>query len=562
MATLSPSTCRRLKQLPQFPGVWEGDRRCLAAGLANVIASDAHSKLQGDCILWVDGTNGVVRAIDMVPSETGHEAIVRALLRAIEYPHSSAEPARPKKIVVRDRQIQFFLRGALQNLDILIDYVPDLPLIDDIFRGLQQIAGNRIPQLPQLYAVSLHEQAEQIWQDAPWEYLDDQEIIAVKLNRWELETLYISVLGMMGVEYGILMYRSLKSLKQFRQRVMDAEQSPKHMQQAFLEQDCLFLTFDQVDDDVPEVGEYGEHTLQTVNWSDFSVSTLEPAFGSLHPLEGLRTTLGEEEAIATLVTLEALHRFLRQHAHKLGHDTFPTITSRYRIPNPEIDASPNQISVTVNTLPELTAEFSEVFEADPETDQDLVFSRLPILRDDFIPNDSLISLKILPWDQVEGLRGSKGKYHQASDHSFPTSGEGLPVILIQTSNPKAKNLIQAMQQAKGVKAICFNSGEDPFNGDNYDLGLFQTGDKEFQLFAEYLKADSSYIQLRQRWDQCCQKTKGYCGIVIAKGLKGKAKGNPQLQDMVALFETHFAAPETLGLEPLQLQFDVDWMELD
>jgi hypothetical protein len=45
----------------------------------------------------------------------------------------SASPARPQRIVVRDREIQFYLRGALQGLDIAIDYAPELPLIDRMF---------------------------------------------------------------------------------------------------------------------------------------------------------------------------------------------------------------------------------------------------------------------------------------------------------------------------------------------------------------------------------------------------------------------------------------------
>ncbi len=61
-------------------------------------------------------------------SRIGPEAIVRTLMRAMEHPHSPAKPARPQRIVVRDREIQFYLRGVLQDLDIAIDYAPELPV--------------------------------------------------------------------------------------------------------------------------------------------------------------------------------------------------------------------------------------------------------------------------------------------------------------------------------------------------------------------------------------------------------------------------------------------------
>lgn len=140
MSALNRNTYRRLKKLPQIPSVWEGDRRPL---LALPDSSEPESEGNRECILWVDGSEGVVRAMDVVSSEMGPEAVVRALLRAMEHPQSPAKAARPSKIVVRDREIQFYLRGVLQELDIAIDYFSTLPLIDELFRGFEEIAHSR-----------------------------------------------------------------------------------------------------------------------------------------------------------------------------------------------------------------------------------------------------------------------------------------------------------------------------------------------------------------------------------------------------------------------------------
>jgi calcineurin-like phosphoesterase len=66
----------------------------------------------------------------------------------------------------------------------------------------------------------LTEKAYELWQDAPWELLSDHHILSIELNQWDVGTLYVSVMGMLGMEYGVLLYRSLDSLKRFRASVL------------------------------------------------------------------------------------------------------------------------------------------------------------------------------------------------------------------------------------------------------------------------------------------------------------------------------------------------------
>jgi hypothetical protein len=499
---------------------------------------------QGECILWVDGTEGMVRAMDVVPSDTGHEAIVRTLLQAMEYPHSPAPPGRPQKIVVRDREIQFFLRGVLQDLDIVVDYVPELPLIDEIFDGLQGIARGRPPQLPPETVEPMLVAVQDIWQDAPWETLDEEKVIAVELNYDDVDTLYVSILGMLGMEYGLLMYRSLESLKQFRQRVLSAGDSPDDLEGAFLEQDCLFVTFDQEDGE-PDVELDEEGTALQDFYDRHGVC---PSFGNLHPLEGMRPVLYIEEANVVLVALQALHRFFRQHLQRLNTEDFPAVTSRYRIPDPKDEHK--RVSVKVSTLPGLATELAEM-SLDADADDELFGSPLPVLRNDLIPENAFYSLGAMSWEVLDVLR-SGVKSHQAADATFPQAADGFPVILIQTSQTKANALIKEFKAAGGLKAICFSPGEDPFSDVRYDLGVLQLFNGDLHLFGEFIETDPIHIQARKKWDQRCKKTKGYCGLVVAKGFRGQTKGNPGLDDMLALFEARAIPSKELGLGALQL----------
>jgi hypothetical protein len=541
MTALNRSTQRRLQKLRQVPSVWEGDRRPLTPGLVSIETEDT----QGECILWVDGTEGMVRAMDVVPLKTGHEAIVRTLIRAMESPHSSTHPARPQKIVVRDREIQFFLRGVLQDLDIVVDYVPDLPLIDEIFRGLQEGANSRPPDLPPEHASALLDVAHDLWHDASWEILDEEKILAIELNYGDVGTLYVSILGMLGMEYGILLYRSLDSLKQFRQRVLASGDSPQQMEAAFLEQDCFFLTFDQLDDLEAD----SDQVISLFSDSDMDV---RPTFGNLHPLEGMRPILYEDEAIAVLVALSALHRFFQKHLPRL--EDFPEITGNYRIPDPR-DAK-KKVAVKVSTLPDLAAELFEMstgedFQDLEERLEAMLPVQAPILRTNLVPEDAFFSLGGMTWEIVELLRMTATVY-QAALEEFPTGSDGFPVILIQTSRPKALALIEGLQSIGGLQAICFNPGEDPFAAQRYDLGILKTGNSELHLFGEFEDNDPVHIQARKKWDQRCKDTNGNCGLVIAKGLKGASRGKPELKDMMALFEARSLSPKELGLGPLEL----------
>ncbi|MGD1705032.1 DUF6930 domain-containing protein [Dapis sp. BLCC M229] len=539
MVALNPSTIRRLQKLQQVPSVWEGDRRPIYSESSS--NPELESETTNECIIWVDGSHGMVRAMDMVTPDTGPEAIVRTLLRAMENPQSPAPAIRPQKIVVKDREIQFFLRGVLQNLGIAIDYVPDLPLIDEIFRGLQEVSDNRPPQLPPEYAEALVEKADQIWDDAPWEILGEHQIISIELNQWDIENLYVCVLGKLGMDYGILLYRSLDSLKRFRERVT-YEKSYENLEEAFLGQDCLFITYDSFQED-DEDNDNGNTNLENL-----SVSEIQANFGNLHPLEGLRSVLYEEEALTTLVTLEALHRFLRASRKKMTGNKFPSISSRYRIPIPKSD---RVVSIKVTTMPEVAEELYEIaVESDSEGDEELEIE-MPMLKDDLVPQNSFLSLGVVPWETVEYLRDNTKQY-QAAEEDIELSGEGLPIILIQTSLPKATKLIADLEEAQGLHGIGFNPGEDPLEEKTYDLGILKTYDGVLHLFGEFMQNDPVHQEARQKWDERCIATGGWCGLIIARGITGASRGQPEFKDMMALFEMRFLSSQELGIGPLKL----------
>ena len=553
MTRLNRITLDRLKRLPRVASVWEGDRRSVGSLMDEEQGLRSRETEHSDCILWVDSSHGAVRGLTIVPTSSGYEPVVRTLLQAIEAPQGNLSPARPQKIVVSDREIQFYLRGALQGLDIAIDYAPELPLIDELFNALQQSAEMTEAELPPRYAEAMIDKAMEIWELAPWHSLNEQQVLAVELNAWDIETLYVSMLGMGGVEYGLLMYRSLDSLKQFRQRVLMGQQSPKQMQEAFLEQDCLFLNFELFDDEpLPDAP-------QPVSWLAAAPEAVQPDFGSIHPLEGMRSQLADEEGATFLVAMEAIQRFVTRYRAQLEKPPLKNLQGNYKIPNPEKNSRSATLKVTVKTLPEVTAELAA------ETDQAMADSPLgllpdfPVLRDDYVPEGAIIILTQFQRQMLNTLRLDPAIAFQGQATPNGTADAlALPVILIQTSRPKAKKLIQQLQQAQGVKAVCFNPGNDPYSGDAFELGLMQTGDGELHLFAEYETNGSTDRHLLERWQTWQRDCDGACAVIIASGITGSSKGKPGMKDIVGIFEAHCRTPQDLHLPPLMLQHATEW----
>ncbi len=93
----------------------------------------------------------------------------------------------------------------------------------------------------------------------------------------------------------------------------------------------------------------------------------------------------------------------------------------------------------------------------------------------------------------------------------------------------------------------------------YDLGVLQTNNGDLHLFEEFIDENAAYKSARKKWERVCKKTKGYCGLVIAKGVTGASRGKPPVKDMLALMEARSLSAEELGIGPMELKLEIDWV---
>ena len=523
MTGLTPSTLRRLKSLPQITSTWEGDKRPFSPNLTDGL--DFGTQPSGECIVWVDRSSPSVRAMDIVAAPSGMKGAVRVLLQAMEHPNSGLPPARPTKLLVSNRELQLFLRGVLKDLDIKVDYSASLPLCDDLFEHLRATADTLASPLPPALETAMLESADRILADEPWAVLDETKILAVELNHSDVETLYISTLGMAGIDAGFLMYRSADSLRQFRQQVLDPDSTEATLQSAFLDQDCFFLNFR------PEEGEF-ETSFQ-------ESEALVPEFGCIHPLEGMRHHLYEEEGAALILALTALHRFFKKHKRVLDSPTFPELSSRFRVPNP---LNPEEkVSIRVSTQLELALELARM-SSEEETG-------IPMVLDDITPEKMAYSLGWMP-ETVWEIARVKAKVRQQASADFELDGDEFPVFSIQTTRPQAKTMLAAIEAAGGAKSICWVAGVAPDSLEEYDICMLETGNGHMHVLAEFAAKDPKHIRAKRQWKQRCNKAGGFCGLIVAMGLSGAKGPSLSLKNIMAFYELPSTTAEARGLGTL------------
>lgn len=538
MTSLPETTKHRLKRIPQIPHVWEGDRRAIMGMMENLEPDLIDN---GECIIWVDGSEGFVRSMDVMRTKTGPEVMVRTLLKAIENPHNPAQPARPQKIVVKDRELQFFLRGALQGLDIIVDYQSELPLLDELWQNFQSMETD----IDENISVELLEALEkiaisEIWHKQPWHLLSEEEIIKIDINQWNIDSLYGCVMGMLGQEYGVILYRTLDSMKTFRQQVIDLAESADEgeLEAIFLQQDCWFINFSQEDED------------------SFSENNIDAIFGSIHPYEGIRPLKEEEEIYPIFMAIQALGLFLSECEEELSQSQLDFISRKYTLNLPLQDS---KLKINVSTTPELTKELEELF-GDDDDDFDDDDDDSPDINDTLIPEGTLVSFSHINSDFFNLLQDKS--YNNIPVKLFEkiknkVAKSFFPIIVLQTTRPRAQIIINELIDDNGIINVTFNKGYDPYEEVDYTLGILQTEEENLYMFAQiqHDNENDDFIEELGLWQKNVAKYNNYCGIVIAMGAKGSSRGNPQPKDILHLFYGELIDSEKMGFGKLILHSD-------
>lgn len=655
MSPLPKATIERLQALPGLRSTWQGELRMFSQPDPQ---NPYLPPTQQAYVVWVDVADLSIRAMELVADDAGFEAVVQTLLKGMEYPSNGQTPGRPHKVVVRDRKLQFFLRGALQGLDITAGCSQRLHLVDEVFDAFVAHRHRSVAKLiwDSVHAKRLTQALNKFWDYPLWEEFSEVEILELRFELDEPQQFYVSVLGMAGIERGLLMYRSLDSLRRFRDAINNPAMRANlpSMEAAFLQQDCLFLNFEDFEGELP--------LPKMPVFKGFRESFI-PDLGSIHPLEGVRYALSDQELAVVIVAIEALTRFKKNHERVLAEaESFPALTSQMVIPNPiaqsqKIPKNRQQpITVTVKTLPKVCNELLGesagtaqpdftpmdllgIREDEPEFDQlqqlllglmgsagmpnldglnsdsanrnpmqalrkimsdygkvnpgiasDGVSDRVNVvetfkleIESEWIPDGSLFYLqysltelghpmmppsKSMPLvdhpfpEEKKGLsKGKKsrkltGKGMAKKQKSDPLTADmppGIPLLCLQTSQPKAQALIREWFANDRPIAVGTVTGKDYDEEASYDLLILCTARGRLLILNDYWHDDPNGLSLLNRWRDRVAAAGGQCSMALLKGVTGRNRGQFELADLIQIWDLHVLQTDQLTRLAFQIQ---------
>jgi len=183
------------------------------------------------------------------------------------------------------------------------------------------------------------------------------------------------------------------------------------------------------------------------------------------------------------------------------------------------------------------------------------------ISDELIPEGALISLGKIESSLFNSLQNKSLANIDANTFGKITRNQalkaGFPVIIVQTTRPKAQIIIEKLKDENGIVYLTFNKGYDPYEEEHFDLSILQTKEENLYILAQFEETNQkdSFSQQLKLWQKDVAKFNGYCGVVIAMGASGASRGQPQHKDFLYLFYGEVVKKEKLGLETLVLSLD-------
>ncbi|MDG2989444.1 hypothetical protein L3556_00640 [Candidatus Synechococcus calcipolaris G9] len=477
--------------------------------------------------------------MEVIKTPVTPEVMTRLLMQAIEKPQGGQEGSLPQEIITSDREFQFFLRGALKDLDIDITYADQLPFSSELFNYLDHASTSTPDEIPEPLQGVMDDVVDRLWTAAPWQNLLDSQIFRIACKALD-SCFFATFLGFLGEEYGVLLYRNLDSLISFRQNVFEINLETSiesdnfnESETAFLRQDCIFLTFNLTD----EGDRYPSLLPSPMDSPPSSSTVVVPSFGSIHPLEGLRTYLDEEEAAIIYMGLEAFLKFWQKNNKKINVNRFPALEATTKIKHP---IAQTNISWVVSTLPDVTATL-QAMEPDKTnpflrtTGDGLDLKVIPI-NDNFVPDKSLVFLDERPMAWLEEAKNYT-RYYQEGE--LPLKASSMATLIIQTSQPKVRTMVQTLATGDGLNWVQIVKSDASLHESPKHILMLQTSGGEFIYCNEYDPEDKGYMKVFKQWDKLCRKSGGWCVVLLASGITGKGRMNPQFSDLWAFLEVPY-----------------------
>ena len=258
--------------------------------------------------------------------------------------------------------------------------------------------------------------------------------------------------------------------------------------------------------------------------------------------------------------MKALAKFVQECDYQLLEETDDLIERNYRFKVPQ---EKSFVKVNLTTMPEFSQDLEKMWgenetsndlKDEPEDDWDdewddesrknsFVFDR------ELIPKGTLISLTSINHNELTAFENKSYDYQKIEVIQSKNKQKDLPVIILQTTRPKANRLIEKFKSERGIAFIGLPMSHDQYNNPEYGFGILETEEDNLYMFSKYFNNAiiTSSVEAINKWHRSVNEFDGFCGVIIAMGATGVSRGNPSLKDLLYLFNSQITDQYQINL---------------
>ncbi len=205
---------------PPFPTRAKGQEWLGGRYTLSIEIHDGKRVFHPDCILWLELPDRVVVGSTLIdPREPVMlaEMLNNAMLRP-----AIGQPRRPARIRVASEEWASELRETAGDIPIVVGPVPELDAAFEELRAMVERSANPTyldggATSPDVIA-EFFAAASLLFHAAPWNLIQDQQIIRVDIPAFGIEDACLSVIGAVRESLGLLLFRSIDDFMAFAPR--------------------------------------------------------------------------------------------------------------------------------------------------------------------------------------------------------------------------------------------------------------------------------------------------------------------------------------------------------
>jgi hypothetical protein len=203
-----------VQALPQVDESWQFD----ALQLWTWVANEDEQPYRPYLVLIVNPAGPFVLLQELKKTDPSPAEVFHALLKAMSHPLMGAgNPRRPTSVVTDHETLAETLEPELAVLDIHCE-IGETPELDAMITDLEYYLGGEHepisgllddPRVTPEQVGELFEAAADFYRVAPWEWMLDEDLVALRYPVIEGRWRFISVMGNAGMEFGIAVFEDL-----------------------------------------------------------------------------------------------------------------------------------------------------------------------------------------------------------------------------------------------------------------------------------------------------------------------------------------------------------------